>query len=82
MPFERLATALNVACQYHVIATPFFDETNYRGNIDIKISKANLDELDISKLKRELNKYGLGLKIKKKLVNVLVLREVKKQKQE
>jgi thiol-disulfide isomerase/thioredoxin len=78
--FQDLVTSLKVQCVSHSLATPFYDETNYHGNIDIQINKGAFEDLDISGLQKELNKYGIAFKIKKKLVDVLVLKEIKKEK--
>jgi len=54
---------------------PFVDSTNYNGNIDIEISSATLDSMDMDSLNTELEKYGLVLIEKSVLMDVLVVRE-------
>lgn len=59
---------------YHQMQPPFINETNIDGNIDI-----NIDALmtDFDKVKMELLKKGLELKLKKKNMRVLVIRKSK-----
>jgi thiol-disulfide isomerase/thioredoxin len=53
----------------------FVDETNYEGNIDIRVNGEILDEFTIDGLNMEFAKYDLKLVRKKCLVPVLVLSE-------
>lgn len=74
-PFNNFVNVLSVAAKAKGIPTPFINETNYIGNIDIKISTSAIDDFEIDKLKKELNNYGLDLIEENRLINVLVLKE-------
>lgn len=74
-PFNNFVNVLSVAAEAKGIPTPFINETNYIGNIDIKISTSAIDDFEIDKLKKELNNYGLDLIKENRLINVLVLKE-------
>jgi len=70
LPVSSLGQQL--ARLYRKQPTPFVDETGY-GNIDIKLT---CDLSDIDALKAELLKSGLSLTIKKRPINMLVIRQL------
>lgn len=81
-PFEDFVNILSICSKTQGIQTPFINETNYSGNIDISISTDAIDDFKIDKLKKELNNYGLDLVEQNRLIDVLVLKDINTRKQE
>lgn len=52
---------------------PFYDEVGHVNNINIEIRNESVDPFSLKDLKADLNKYGLDLVEKNKLIDVLVL---------
>jgi hypothetical protein len=53
---------------------PFFDETQYKGNIDINIPWSNdIKDISIPELRKSLKKYGLDLVEEYKILRMLVI---------
>lgn len=53
---------------------PCYDETGYAGNIDVAFQGETLDRPSLSRLREELQAYGLDLVLVKKELDILVLR--------
>lgn len=54
---------------------PCFDETGYKGNVDITFRGETLDHPTVEGIRRELRTYGLDLVPSKKKLEILVLKE-------
>lgn len=62
--------------KYLLPPMPFFDETNYKGNVDIKLPDVSDGSYSIPNLRRYLQKYGLDVVEEYRNVNnVLVIRD-------
>jgi hypothetical protein len=59
---------------YQALKTPVIDDTNYKNEIEIEL---NAPIYELPALKRELQKYGLGFVIRKKSIDMLVIKKVK-----
>jgi thiol-disulfide isomerase/thioredoxin len=80
-PFKYLVNILNLSAKTKGLSTPFINGTTYTGNIDIKMSTNAIDDFNINALKKDLKNYGLDLVEQTRLLNVLILKEIK-EKQE
>jgi thiol-disulfide isomerase/thioredoxin len=73
-PMELLFSRLESLLYLHDPFMPFFDETNYRQNIDITLPWSdNLDEVSYDEVRKTLNKYGLDLVEEYKDLEMLVI---------
>lgn len=79
--FDRVRLAVNnlpmlevlrLIFSYHQMGPPFVDETGIEGNISLDMEA---DFTKIDDLKRALNKKGLDLKLSKKMMKVLVIKD-------
>ncbi|MFC3197111.1 TlpA family protein disulfide reductase [Parapedobacter deserti] len=59
----------------HFSSMPFFDETDYHGNVDISFSGESLDNPTEEGFQFELRRYGLDLVRETRRLDVLVLRD-------
>lgn len=76
-PFAQFEWYLKGLFEARAVPAPFIDATGYKGNIDLSVNSSVIENiLDISNLNKALKKYGLILKRKKWLTNVLIIRKV------
>jgi thiol-disulfide isomerase/thioredoxin len=71
LPWNFFVERLKIWCQYNL--GPFYDETNYFGNVDVSIRSNSLKLVMIKNLRQDLKKYGLDFIEKSRKVTVLVI---------
>jgi thiol-disulfide isomerase/thioredoxin len=74
MPFDDFYKRMNAFCSayFHL---PLLDETEFSGNIDIRLSATALDSGDLSVLRAELNNWGMNILKLPRMKEVLVIRD-------
>lgn len=72
VPFVRFADQVQALVE-NKLHKPFVDSTGYFGNIDFSIDGNVLDDIDLARLKKALQRYDLDLVEKTCPMNVLVL---------
>jgi hypothetical protein len=71
---EDLFSNLQTLVYYQDAFTPFFDETNYKDNIDITIPwDDDLANISFEKVRKALNAYGLDMVEEYKELEMLVI---------
>jgi len=72
--FSRIESMISIKAPF----TPFFNETNYHGNIDINLPwNENFENISISALRKGLRRYGLDLVEEYKTLRMLVISDQK-----
>lgn len=78
MPIDYLVSRIETVISYKDPFMPFFDETDYQGNIDINIPWSDdFNEISIPELRKSLRKYGLDLVEEYKILRMLVISDQK-----
>jgi thiol-disulfide isomerase/thioredoxin len=77
-PISILVSRIETVVSYKDSFMPFFDETQYQGNIDINIPWSDeFKDISISGLRKSLRKYGLDLVEEYKILSMLVISDEK-----
>jgi hypothetical protein len=75
-PYKQFSTTI-MGLSESALHFPFEDQTGLSGNVDIAFSAETFDHVSLAGLRAALKKYDLDLVLKKKLVNVLAVKENK-----
>lgn len=78
VPYDEFSRRLGSYIE-NAFFTPFIDEVNFSGNVDIQLTGKAIDSLDINKLNEELTKLNMKLIRQKRTIDVLVISEKKAQ---
>ncbi len=77
-PMSYLFSRIESVIFYKDSFMPFFDETNYQGNININLPwNENIENISIPVLRKGLRRYGLDLVEEYKILRVLVISDRK-----
>lgn len=73
-PYEKFSDAISRLVEYD-LHRPFFDLTDYTGNVDVEFDRITFDFFTLEGLQEELRRYGLELKERIMPIKVLQLVE-------
>jgi len=77
-PMSYLCSRIEIMISIKAPFTPFFNETNYHGNIDINLPwNENIENISIPAMRKGLRQYGLDLVEEYKILKMLVISDQK-----
>jgi hypothetical protein len=78
---SKLVNSLSQLFPVHHISKPIVDGTQYKEKVNMRLPVSALKFLSIARLNKYLSTYGLKIIERSQLINVLVIRPAKKQKE-